>query len=337
MNDTTAVRATASFANAPILLRADGVSKNYHLGRVSVRVLDDCDLLVRQGEFVAVMGKSGSGKSTLLHVLGALDVPDRGEVRFGEEWISRPQDALGGLYARLLRMIRRGPAWSAFLHALVFSLAACVVGGLYRFCRLVVESSGFVWSASGAVFGILLGACAGVAAMALFQPWLQQRLERTRVLFRRETVGFVFQFYHLLPELTVLENVLLPRMVASGTGAWNKARGVAQSDARRLLERVGLADRLEHRPSELSGGERQRVAIARALVHHPRVLLADEPTGNLDAEAGANIMRILKSLRDEGQTIVMVTHDPGIAAYADRVLTLESGRLRAVGDEKVRL
>lgn len=327
MNNATPAASPANFANAPILLRADGVSKNYHLGRVDVRVLDNCDLLVRQGEFVAVMGKSGSGKSTLLHVLGALDVPDRGEVRFGDEWISRPQDAIEGIYARLLRIIRRGAAWSAILHLTAFALAASLIAGVCLIVRFLAQMMGYAWPASGTVFGILIAACGGVAAMALFQPWLQQQLERIRVLFRRRTVGFVFQFYHLLPELTVLENVLLPRMVASGTGRWRKERDVAESDARQLLERVGLSARLDHRPAELSGGERQRVAIARALVHHPRVLLADEPTGNLDAEAGANIMRILKALRDEGQTIVMVTHDPGIAAYADRVLHLESGKL----------
>lgn len=328
MNDTTDVGSTATFANAPILLRADGVSKNYRLGRVAVRVLDDCDLLVRQGEFVAVMGKSGSGKSTLLHVLGALDVPDHGEVRFGDQCISRPQDAAAGLLARLLRIVRSGPLPSVVLHLAVFALACGAVGGLYWICRVIAWIFDFTWPTAGTVFGILIGICAGIAAMALFQPWLHQRLEHTRVRFRRASVGFVFQFYHLLPELTVLENVLLPRMVASPTRKWSRTRGVAESDARRLLERVGLSERLSHRPAELSGGERQRVAIARALVHHPRVLLADEPTGNLDADAGANIMRILKSLREEGQTIVMVTHDPGIAAYADRILVLEGGRLR---------
>ncbi|MBI5865306.1 MAG: ATP-binding cassette domain-containing protein [Planctomycetes bacterium] len=176
---------------------------------------------------------------------------------------------------------------------------------------------------------MLIGSlCAGVAAMALLRPTLHQQLERTRVAYRRRRFGFVFQFYHLLPELSVLENVMLPRQVACGFFGWSRERVAAETDARRVLERVGLAERLNHKPAELSGGERQRVAIARALVHHPRVLLADEPTGNLDAEAGANIMRILCGLRGEGQTIVMVTHDPTIAANADRVLVLERGRLR---------
>jgi lipoprotein-releasing system ATP-binding protein len=152
--------------------------------------------------------------------------------------------------------------------------------------------------------------------------------ERRRNHLRRTVFGFVFQFYHLLPDLNVLENVLLPRMVKSTILQWSGARQAAHRDALDILKRVGLSARIGHKPNELSGGERQRAAIARALVHHPQILFADEPTGNLDAEAGANIMSILTQLHHEGQTIVMVTHDPGIAAYADRTLLLESGRLR---------
>ena len=128
----------------------------------------------------------------------------------------------------------------------------------------------------------------------------------------------------------MLENVLLARMVGASTFAWPRVRSSARQDALRILERVGLAERLTHRPAELSGGERQRVAIARALVHHPEVLLADEPTGNLDAAAGAELMALLRDLHAEGQTIVMVTHDSGIAGQADRVLRLEDGVLRQV-------
>jgi len=147
--------------------------------------------------------------------------------------------------------------------------------------------------------------------------------------FRREEIGFVFQFYYLLPELNVLENVLITRMVGTKTlGWWRGGSAAARADALRILTRVGMHERLKHRPNERSGGERPRVALARALVHKPRVLFADEPTGNLDAEAGRKIMDLLKELHHEGQTIVMGTHDSGVARYADRVLLLADGRLQ---------
>jgi lipoprotein-releasing system ATP-binding protein len=153
--------------------------------------------------------------------------------------------------------------------------------------------------------------------------------ERRRNHLRRTQFGFVFQFYHLLPELSVLENVLIARMIDSSVPAWWSQGSAARADAIDILTRVALSDRLKHRPGELSGGECQRVAMARALVHKPKILFADEPTGNLDAQAGANIMALLAELHREGQTIVMVTHDPSIAQRADRILHLEGGRLRS--------
>ncbi len=243
------------------LLSAAGIHKSYAMGRTVLHVLRGCDISVRSGEFVAIMGKSGSGKSTLLHILGALDVPQQGQVHFaGEEVFAPPR----------LRSIRTN--------------------------ALDILSS----------------------------------TERRRIRFRRRLFGFVFQFYHLLPELSVLENVLLTRMVGTPTLAWFGARARAREDALAMINRVGLGERTRHRPNELSGGERQRVAIARALIHKPRILFADEPTGNLDAEAGAALMGLLKSLHDEGQTIVMVTHDAGVAHQADRIVRLEAGQLRQV-------
>jgi len=240
------------------LLVAEGIHKTYHMGRVNLHVLRGCDMQVQPGEFVAIMGKSGSGKSTLLHILGALDVPQEGQVRFGGAPIFAPP--------------RR--RW---------------------------------------FYATALDVCSAY--------------ERRRIQFRRFAFGFVFQSYHLLPELNVLENVRLARMVGTSTLAWPGRRHDACSDAAAILEHVGLGARLKHRPSELSGGERQRVAIARALVHHPKILFADEPTGNLDAQAGADLMSLLKELHGSGQTIVMVTHDPGIATQADRTLLLRDGRL----------
>lgn len=139
--------------------------------------------------------------------------------------------------------------------------------------------------------------------------------------YRSRSVGFVFQFYHLLPELTVLENVAVASMIGGGSSGSKRA-------ARAFLEMVGLSHRLRHRPAELSGGERQRVAIARALVNEPALLLADEPTGNLDSETGGRILDALAEIREaRGQTVVMVTHDHETAGRADRVVRLEDGRI----------
>ena len=150
---------------------------------------------------------------------------------------------------------------------------------------------------------------------------------RERCAARSREVGFVFQFYHLLPELDVLQNAMLGAMVDRSTIAYVGARRELTRRAEETLVTMGLADRLRHRPSQLSGGERQRVAIARALMNRPQILLADEPTGNLDVETGQQIMGVLNALHAAGQTIVMVTHDRTLARQADRVLVLRHGAL----------
>jgi lipoprotein-releasing system ATP-binding protein len=145
---------------------------------------------------------------------------------------------------------------------------------------------------------------------------------------RNSAIGMVFQAYHLLPEFDVLENVLAPLMVRHGVLEWLRVRGAARAEARALLARFGLAERLHHRPRQLSGGEMQRVAIARALITRPQVLLADEPTGNLDEATGAGILDALCELnRRDGLSIVLVTHDAAIARRADRVVRLAAGRV----------
>jgi ABC-type lipoprotein export system ATPase subunit len=145
---------------------------------------------------------------------------------------------------------------------------------------------------------------------------------------RNAHFGFVFQFYHLLPELNVLENTMLASMIENSWLRFRSKRNEIQSRAIELLTQLGLSHRLKHRPAQLSGGERQRVAIARALMNNPRVLFADEPTGNLDVETGRQIMDVIEKLhRDTGQTIVMVTHDRALAREADRVLVLKDGKL----------
>jgi lipoprotein-releasing system ATP-binding protein len=151
---------------------------------------------------------------------------------------------------------------------------------------------------------------------------------KRRDVLRNETFGFIFQFYHLLPELDAVENVLLPQMIAHSMLGWMRQRRTLRRRAVELLERVGLGHRLNHNPTEMSGGEMQRAAIARALINRPRILLADEPTGNLDAANGAAIVRLLRDLnRDEGLTIIMVTHNLDIVAETDRVLRIAEGRI----------
>ncbi|MEC9148274.1 MAG: ABC transporter ATP-binding protein [Planctomycetota bacterium] len=230
-------------SKAPII-RAVDVYKTYQKGRLKVPVLRGVDFQVEQGEFSAIIGQSGSGKSTLLHLLGTLDVPDQGQVFFGEERIDN-----------------------------------------------------------------------------------LKAIKRDRI--RNQEVGMIFQFYHLLPELTTLENVLTPKMISTGAFRYLLNRRQYIERARMLLELVGLGHRLNHKPRELSGGEMQRTAIARALISDPTLLLADEPTGNLDSQTGKDIMDLLQRLnRDEGVTIVMVTHDNEIASQADSVVRLVEGRVQ---------
>lgn len=144
------------------------------------------------------------------------------------------------------------------------------------------------------------------------------------VHFRRDYIGFVFQAYHILPELNVLENVMLPAMLAG------VSRKEAKANAESLLNSVNLSHRIKHRPNELSGGEQQRAAIARALINEPRLLLADEPTGNLDQETGREILKLFEKIRvDHKMTIVMVTHDRNVASLADRVVQLKNGLVSA--------
>ncbi|MEX2174543.1 MAG: ABC transporter ATP-binding protein [Pirellulaceae bacterium] len=225
------------------LLAARDLKKSYRKGRVEVPVLKGVDFSVRPGEFVAIVGQSGSGKSTLLHLLGTLDAPDAGEIRFEGNRID--------------------------------NLPAC-----------------------------------------------------GRDVLRNQHFGMIFQFYHLLPELTTLENVLAPIMIRYGVLSYCWRRREHVERAKELLEMVGLSHRLTHTPRELSGGEMQRTAIARALIAQPKLLLADEPTGNLDQKTGAEILSILKTLnRDAGLTILMVTHDQAIARQADRTVRLVEGKV----------
>jgi ABC-type lipoprotein export system ATPase subunit len=223
------------------ILEADGLFKSYSIGATKLEVLKGVDFSIKTGEFVAVVGASGSGKSTLLHILGGLDKPDKGRVRF------------------------RGAD-------------------------------------------------------------LSQLSGRQLNHFRNKTIGFVFQFYHLLDELNVLENVVLPAMAGVSAFGWLGCRGEVKKYGNQLLESLGLANRNQHKPFQLSGGERQRVAIARALINRPSLILADEPTGNLDSPTGNGILDGLERLNRAGQTIVMVSHDQKVAERAGRIVRLVDGR-----------
>jgi putative ABC transport system ATP-binding protein len=180
---------------------------------------------------------------------------------------------------------------------------------------------------SGSGKSTLLNLISGIDRVDGGEIWVNgQKLtalsERERTLFRRQNIGFVFQFFNLIPTLTVWENVVLPLELAGVDS------GQARRQAETLLEAVGLLDRRDTFPDRLSGGEQQRVAIARALVHDPLLVLADEPTGNLDEETGRQVMALLDRLtRQRGKNLILVTHSNQAAAYADRILTLRDGQL----------
>ncbi|MGW8265736.1 MAG: ABC transporter ATP-binding protein [Longimicrobiales bacterium] len=217
-----------------MIIRTEGLTKDYVLGAETVHAVRGVDIEIRRGEFVAVMGPSGSGKSTFMNLIGCLDTPTGGEY-----WLN------------------------------------------------------------------------GTSVKALSDD------ELARV--RNREIGFVFQTFNLLPRATSLHNVELPLIYA---GVRAKER---RDLAREKLELVGLGDRMDHKPPELSGGQRQRVAIARALVNNPALLLADEPTGNLDSSTSGEIMQTLAELNGQGQTIVLVTHEHDIAEYARRQVHLRDG------------
>ena len=190
----------------------------------------------------------------------------------------------------------------------------------------VVGASGSGKSTLLHILGLLDAPDSG--EVALEGARIDDRPTGERDALRNGTFGFIFQFYHLLPELSALENVLMPHLIRQGPWSYWRQRRRLRQEAAALLGRVGLGHRLGHRPAELSGGEMQRAAIARALAGRPAVLLADEPTGNLDAGSGQGILELLRDLnREHGLTMILVTHDPQIAQQADRVVRLVEGRI----------
>ncbi|NMO15144.1 ABC transporter ATP-binding protein [Pyxidicoccus fallax] len=217
-----------------VVIRVEGLRKEYKMGSEVVRALRGVDLTIRRNEYVAVMGPSGSGKSTFMNLIGCLDVPSGGQY-----WLNGQP-------------------------------------------------------------------VAGMSETALAR-------------IRNRELGFVFQSFNLLPRASALDNVALPLIYARVPKKERRERAAA------MLEKVGLGARMDHRPNEMSGGQRQRVAIARALVTQPALLLADEPTGALDSRTGEEIMALFGELHTQGQTLMLVTHEADIAAYAQRVLFLKDG------------
>ena len=218
------------------MIEMHGLTKAYRTSDIETTALDNINLEINAGEFIAIMGPSGCGKSTLLNIMGMLDSPDSGSYSFlGEDVAGYGENKLADI--------------------------------------------------------------------------------------RKHNIGFIFQSFNLVDELTVAENVMLPLLYQKVPA---KERDQRVQD---VLERVGIAHRAGHRPQQLSGGQQQRVAVARAVVNNPKLILADEPTGNLDTTNGEEVLELLNQLNGDGTTIVMVTHDPGHADHAGRIVNMLDGRV----------
>jgi len=219
------------------MIQVTGLHKSFPMGEQIVTVLKGINLSIQRGELIAVVGASGAGKSTLLHILGLLDRPTTGTVRF------EGQD-------------------------------------LFQFS------------------------------------------EAAQAEFRNKRIGFVFQFHHLLPEFTALENTCMPALIQ------RRQPSEVEAEAEAILKEVGLGARLHHKPGELSGGEQQRVAVARALLQKPDLVLADEPTGNLDTHTGEALFHLMRELnKARGTTFVIVTHNDKLSAQADRIVHMQDGQI----------
>jgi len=237
MADLPASDKTLDFTSDGSILVFEKLCKNYQLGEVELKVLRDIDLVIKKGDYLAVMGPSGSGKSTLLNIIGCLDHPTAGKYYLGGQDVSvLDDDQLSSIRGR--------------------------------------------------------------------------------------HVGFVFQSFNLIAQLNIIENIEIPMFYQGVSEQQSEVRAIE------LAELVGLGDRIKHRPSELSGGQQQRVAIARALANDPLIILADEPTGNLDSASGADILTILDRLSEQDKTLIVITHDEQIAEHSQRQIRLLDGQIQ---------
>ena len=220
------------------MIELKSVTKVYELGGEKIYALDDINIKIEKGDFIAIVGPSGSGKSTLANIIGGLDTPDKGQVLIEGENISKVSDNV---------------------------------------------------------------------------------LSK----FRNKKIGFIFQSFNLQPMYTALENVMVPLVFAKVSGDERKKKAIA------CLKAVGLENRMKHRPNQLSGGQRQRVCIARALANNPEIIIADEPTGNLDSIKGAEIIDLLNELNQKnGITLIIITHDDSVAKRARRILVMKDGSIK---------
>ena len=301
---------SSSDATREPVLAASGLRKTYRMGRVPVQVLKDASIEVRSGEWVAILGASGSGKSTLLHLLGGLDRPDRdgGMIHFEGRRVSE----FGGAELNTYRNRSVGFVFQFYhllpeLSVLENAMLPCLVPNRWLSATLPLLAAvigGGVGAAVGSTFGVEILPTADAPT-----PSKIALLAVTCGVLGAAIGVVLFQLGQVVAERTRLRH------------------GPQAAISRNTLEEFGLGHRLRHRPSQLSGGERQRTAIARALASEPGVLMADEPTGNLDATTGREILDLLKKRHDAGLTIVMVTHDSVVAEYADRIVRLEDGRV----------
>jgi ABC-type lipoprotein export system ATPase subunit len=301
---------SSSDATREPVLAASGLRKTYRMGRVPVQVLKDASIEVRSGEWVAILGASGSGKSTLLHLLGGLDRPDRdgGMIHFEGRRVSE----FGGAELNTYRNRSVGFVFQFYhllpeLSVLENAMLPCLVPNRWLSATLPLLAAvigGGVGAAVGSTFGVEILPTADAPT-----PSKIALLAVTCGVLGAAIGVVLFQLGQVVAERTRLRH------------------GPQAAISRNTLEEFGLGHRLRHRPSQLSGGERQRTAIARALASEPGVLMADEPTGNLDATTGREILDLLKKRHDAGLTIVMVTHDSAVAEYADRIVRLEDGRV----------
>ncbi|MAJ47232.1 MAG: hypothetical protein CBC35_08255 [Planctomycetes bacterium TMED75] len=293
------------------ILEGRQLSKTYRLGRVEVPVLKGASVSINAGEWVAILGASGSGKSTLLHLLGGLDRPDRdgGSVFYKGERIALEKGGATNTYRnRTIGFVFQFYHLLPELDVLQNAMLATLVPRSRRNALLLVVSF-LVGAAVGAYLGVL-----GAGPWGLL-PVEEQTPIRAWIL--GGTCGI----------LGAAVVIALVQMIQSLLVRSLSAKTEAARTADRTLADFGLSARLRHRPRELSGGERQRVAIARALGSEPDILLADEPTGNLDVHTGREILDLLKTRHEAGLTIVMVTHDAKVAKYADRIVRLEDGNV----------
>lgn len=221
--------------NSKDIIKMTDINKIYKMGNSEFNALNDVNLTISEGEYVAIVGPSGAGKSTLMNIIGCLDKATSGEY---------------------------------------------ILDGLNTKCN-----------------------------------------DNKLAEIRNKKIGFIFQNYNLLPKLNIFENVELPLLYLGYPNSKSKEK------IKSVIEKVGLSNHLKHKPSELSGGQMQRVAIARALVTDPQLILADEPTGALDSKTGKEVLKMLMDLNDEGNTIVMITHDMEIASHAKRIITVKDGKI----------